>query len=224
VLTVVSPGGDANSSVMVSYYSHSDDLNRSAPASPSLCSTSSTASALCSEYFVQGLYRQHTNSGAFHNFSAVQGGAFLVSNPGYYVACVAASAKDAGSTLQDGVSMLSFQKKSVRDSRQCARPAMDTYQGTQPPSNIPTYHQYCSSVVLKASDCTSAQGVYFVETLSPLFCPPGYTYTPFGIESLTSKCPNTVQPLPLAACKVAPVAGAGAPSACSEISLLVQNA
>ncbi len=120
VLSVISSGGGANSSVMVYYYSNSADLIKPAPSNHSYCVVDISSSSVCSEYFIQGLYRQHTNSGAFHNFSTAEGGAFLVNNPGYYVACVAASAQDAGNILQDGVMGLHFQKKSARDSQQCA--------------------------------------------------------------------------------------------------------
>jgi len=133
VVTVVSPGGfDPASSVMVYQYADGDELHRPAPSSPSLCSVDGQSHAHCSSYYSLALYRQHTNSDAFHNFSAPLGRAFLIDNPGYYVGCVSASDKDASSVQQDGVAIVRFQKKSVKDSRQCA--SGSAFAQPQPPA------------------------------------------------------------------------------------------
>jgi hypothetical protein len=73
--------------------------------------------AHCSDYYSKGLYRQHTNSSAFHDFSSVLGHARLINTSGFYVVCVSASSNDAGSVYNDGVMTLRFQKKSANDGR-----------------------------------------------------------------------------------------------------------
>ncbi len=129
MLTSVSSGGiDEDSSTMAyHYYSNNYDLLRPAPTTTSVCTAGTELSAggqsnpQCSAHYVQSLYRQHTNSGTFRNFSTYLGRAFMVSTSGYYVGCVSASRKDAGSVLQDGVVMLRFQKKEAKDPAACAR-------------------------------------------------------------------------------------------------------
>jgi hypothetical protein len=124
VLTAVASGGfDMESSVMVYQYSDGEELHRPPPSSPSVCAVGGQSHVQCSSYYSLALHRQHTNSSAFHNFSASLGHASLVSTPGYYVACVSASEKDAGSVLQDGDIFLRFQMKDVRDPIKCTNGA-----------------------------------------------------------------------------------------------------
>jgi len=123
VLTLVGSGGfDPISGVMVYYYpyNNNDELESPLPAVPVLCNTQPTQQhPLCSKYYLQGLYRQHTNSSAFHDFSPISGKAFLVSSPGYYVGCVSASGRDASSVWQDGVVSVMYVKKDTKDAAQC---------------------------------------------------------------------------------------------------------
>jgi hypothetical protein len=138
VLTAVASGGfDVASSVMVYQYSDGEELHRPPPSSPSVCAVGGQSHVQCSSYYSLALHRQHTDSSAFHNFSASLGHAFLVSTPGYYVACVSASEKDAGSVLQDGVTVLRYQKKDDKDSRQCASGAAFSPAATAPMSPSP---------------------------------------------------------------------------------------
>ena len=121
VLTLVGSGGfDPISGVMVYYYpyNNNDELESPLPAVPVLCNTQPTQQhPLCSKYYLQGLYRQHTNSSAFHDFSPISGKAFLVSSPGYYVGCVSASGRDASSVWQDGVVSVMYLKKDTKDAQ-----------------------------------------------------------------------------------------------------------
>ena len=122
LLTAVSSGGsDATSSAM--FYNYPDNLElhavepwRNQSMSIAQCSTLDNS---CSNYYSRALYRQHTNSGAFHDSSPMRGRAHLVNETGVHVVCVSASDKDAGSVVQDGAMVLRFQKKDVKDSRSC---------------------------------------------------------------------------------------------------------
>jgi hypothetical protein len=118
-MTAVPFGGfDLASSGMVYRYSDGVEHFRHAPSFPSLCSVGGQSHEQCSSYYTQGLYRQHTNSSAFHDFSITSGRVFPVSSSGYYAVCVSASDKIAGSFLQDGVLLLRFQMRGTN--QQCA--------------------------------------------------------------------------------------------------------
>jgi hypothetical protein len=114
---------------MTYYYYSSDELYESAPNSTCSAGISidpgsahSPLSLLpkCSNYYINGLYRQHTNAALFRNFSSLIGHAYLVSSTGYYVACVSAGSSNAHSVAQDGTVMLQYMKKDVKDARRCA--------------------------------------------------------------------------------------------------------
>jgi hypothetical protein len=118
VLTFVGSGGfDPISGVLFYYYpnDNNDERERPQPAVPDLCNT--LQHPLCSKYYLHGLYRQHTNSSAFHDFSPFSGKAYLVSSQGYYVGCVSASGRDARSVWQDGVVSVMYLKKDTNDAQ-----------------------------------------------------------------------------------------------------------
>jgi hypothetical protein len=71
----------------------------------------------CLRYYSQSLYRQHNNPRVFGDFSSMHGHAQLVNATGFHVVCVSASDKDG---MQDGVLVLRFQKKGVKDNLRCA--------------------------------------------------------------------------------------------------------
>jgi hypothetical protein len=118
VLSFVGYGGfDPVSGVMVYYYPNNDEIDGPLPSAPNLCST--LEHPLCRNYYLQGLSRQHTNSSAFNDFSPITGRAILVNLPGFYVACVSASGRDASSVLQDGVISVLYSKKDTRETQSC---------------------------------------------------------------------------------------------------------
>ena len=99
VLTVVYSGTFDSTSSMMTYYTPGYDLQGPAPSQPSVCSiepehtsvpNSNQVLSQCSDYYRLALYRQHTNSTAFREFSTYAGKGFLISNPGYYIGCVSA--------------------------------------------------------------------------------------------------------------------------------------
>ena len=128
MLTVTSSGGfDDASSTMTYHYNSSDETG---PAQKSSCSVGSiidpqsaqsTVNLLpkCSDYYIKGLYRQHTMPALFRDFSSQLGRAYLVNSPGYYAVCVSAGASDARSVAQDGVMTLRYVRKDVKNTRGC---------------------------------------------------------------------------------------------------------
>jgi hypothetical protein len=120
VLTFIGPGGfDPVSSVMVYHCTNDDDLFRPQPSFPDLCYTQQHP--FCSPYYVQGLYRQHTNSSAFHDFSPVSGRGYLAQLPGYYGVCVSASGRDSSGVLQDGVVSVTISRKDKKGGQSCPK-------------------------------------------------------------------------------------------------------
>ena len=126
LLTAVPSGNfDTTSSAMLYNYPDERELLAAPPhnisAFPPLCAVgvklSAGSHAQCSDYYIKGLYRQHTNSSAFHDFSSQLGRARLINTNGFHVVCVSASSKDAGSVFNDGVMTLRFQKKGAKDGR-----------------------------------------------------------------------------------------------------------
>ncbi len=182
VLTLVANGSfDPDASVMTYYYAHSDELVRPAPYSPQHCTVegphfdvqSGQAVPHCSDYYRLALHRQHTNSTLFRDFSPAIGKAYLINNPGYYVACVAASDKDASSVHQDGVVIARFQKKDVKDKSSC--PAAGTPSTPHPsiPSTNPLYPSFTTFAAPLATTTapsymtpTHAQGTWSTARLS----------------------------------------------------------
>jgi len=126
LLTAVPSGDfDTTSSAMLYHYPDERELLAAPPhnvsAFPPLCAVGvklgAGSHAQCSDYYIKGLYRQHTNSSAFHDFSSQLGRARLINTNGFHVVCVSASSKDAGSVFNDGVMTLRFQKKDAKDGR-----------------------------------------------------------------------------------------------------------
>jgi hypothetical protein len=130
-VTIVASGTFDSTSSMMSYYTPGYDLFGPAPLQPPLCSESVTFQSQsneslphCSDYYNFALYRQHTNSQMFHDFSASAGHAFLISDSGYYVGCVSAHQYHGpgNAKLQklDGVVTARFQKKDMKERGTCA--------------------------------------------------------------------------------------------------------
>jgi predicted heme/steroid binding protein len=141
VLTVTSSGGFDNASSTMTYsYSSSHELY--GPAQYSNCSVGSSIDPYsagqnwdglnrlpkCSDYYVDGLYRQHSKPALFRDFPSQLGRAYLVNSPGYYVACVSAGT----GAVQGGVLMLRYMRKDVKDMSGC--PAAHAGQPSYNPS------------------------------------------------------------------------------------------
>ncbi len=76
----------------------------------------------------------------------------------------------------------------------------------------------CTPFPLDSLRCGS-QAAYLIVVLSPVFCPFGFSFAPFGVTAVNSTmCPVTRSNLPGAMCRAKPV-----PAACSEASKLVAN-
>ena len=88
-------------------------------------------------YYTKALHRQHSKSSLFRDFSPELGRAYLVSSPGYYAACVSVANGAAGSIVQDGVIVLRYTRKDVKDKRACP-PATSQYHAGSGTSQYPS--------------------------------------------------------------------------------------
>ena len=76
----------------------------------------------------------------------------------------------------------------------------------------------CTQSPLDAERC-GPQAAYLIVVLSPVFCPFGFFFAPFGVTAVDSTmCPVTRSNPPGAMCRAKPV-----PAVCSEASKLVAN-
>lgn len=136
VLTVVYSGTFDSTSSMMTYYTPGYDLQGPAPSQPPVCSVehasvphSNQSLPQCSDYYRLALYRQHTNSTAFRDFSTYAGKGFLISNPGYYVGCVSAQEYQVtgNARLQrlDGFVTSRFENKGTKDRGVCSSHAAE---------------------------------------------------------------------------------------------------
>ncbi len=80
---------------------------------------------------------------------------------------------------------------------------------------------FCIEGQLDAAAC-SAQGAYMITTLSPIFCPPRYTFAPFGFTVMPTEppqsCPSQFPTLPAEQC-----AAGSVPSNCSSTQKALGN-
>lgn len=132
VLTMVSSGGFDNSSSAMTYnFGSSDEGNENSACTVGVdidpqSQFSHAHLPKCSSYYTKALHRQHSKSSLFRDFSPELGRAYLVSSPGYYAACVSVANGAAGSIVQDGVIVLRYTRKDVKDKRACP-PATSLY-------------------------------------------------------------------------------------------------
>jgi hypothetical protein len=125
VLTIVSSGGFDDSTSAMVYNYHSNDpmlVNSACTAGIEIDPQSQYTHAYlpkCSSYYTKALYRQHSKSSLFRDFSPELGRAYLVASSGYYVACVSVNSGGSGSIMQDSAMMLRYKRKDVEDKREC---------------------------------------------------------------------------------------------------------